>query len=217
MEYQVIKEVLEKLEIFNSANEGGDLRSFSFWLYSQFQDEPPNDPPTLAENLDGQLAAHLATASVHLKHYVKTALKDTPLVGMTDFGFLASLMKVESLRKTELITLNYSELSPGIEVIKRLIRFGMAEDFDDPEDGRSRRVRITDRGRELYLAAVGDLIRAARILTGGLAGEEKLRLLRLLEQVNAFHHPIWEQTRSRGLKDVEEWVQSYLHNSNGLP
>jgi DNA-binding MarR family transcriptional regulator len=203
MSYQLVKEVIEKLEAFESSGSGTDLRSFSYWLYSQYQEAPSKGLPNLEENLDGLLTSLITTLNVHAKHYTKTALRGTPLVSMIDFGFLASLVENESLRKTELIARNYSELSPGIEVIKRLIRQELIEDFDDPEDGRSKRVRITRKGRELYLSALEGINKAAHLLCGDLEEEEKLHLLALLRKLNAFHQPIWDQERGKDLEELE--------------
>lgn len=204
MTYQLIKEVLEKLEAFEGGGKGTDIRSFSYWLYSQYQETQEEGRLAMEENLDGQLSSLIMTLNVHAKHYMKTALRDTPLVSMTDFGFLYALIENESVRKTELISRNYSELSPGIEVIKRLIRLDLIEDFDDPEDGRSKRVRITQKGRELYLSALEDVNKATRILCGNLEESEKLRLLALLQKLNAFHQPIWEQERGKTLGELEQ-------------
>jgi len=203
MTYQLVKEVLEKLEAFDNGASGTDLRSFSYWLYSQYQEASPKPAASLEENLDGQLTLMISTLNVHAKHYLKTALRNTPLVSIVDFGFLASLMELESIRKTELIARNYSELSPGIEVIKRLIRLELIEDFDDPEDGRSKRVRITPKGRDIYFSALDGVNKAAHILGGDLAEEEKLWLLALLRKLNAFHHPIWDQERGKDLAELE--------------
>lgn len=203
MTYQLVKEVLEKLESFDTGGSGVDLRSFSYWLYSQYQETPSKGTPTMEENLDGQLTSLISILNVHAKHYMKTALKDTPLVSMVDFGFLASLMENESIRKTELIARNYSELSPGIEVIKRLIRLELIEDFDDPEDGRSKRVRITTKGRDLYFSALGGINKAAQILCGNLEEDEKLRLLSLLRKLNTFHQPIWDMERGKDLEELK--------------
>jgi DNA-binding MarR family transcriptional regulator len=122
---------------------------------------------------------------------------------MIDFGFLASLVENESLRKTELIARNYSELSPGIEVIKRLIRQELIEDFDDPEDGRSKRVCITRKGRELYFSALEGINKAAHLLCGDLEEEEKLHMLALLRKLNTFHQPIWDHERGKDLEELE--------------
>lgn len=203
MTYQLVKEVLEKLEAFDNGGTGADIRSFSFWLYSQFQEAPSRGSASLEENLDGQLTMMISTLNVHAKHYLKTALRNTPLVSIVDFGFLASLMENESIRKTELIARNFSELSPGIEVIKRLIRLDLIEDFDDPEDGRSKRVRITPKGRDLYFSSLEGINKAAHILGGNLEEDEKLRLLGLLRKLNAFHQPIWDNERGKDLDELE--------------
>jgi DNA-binding MarR family transcriptional regulator len=209
MPYFLIREILDKLEAFEREGKSNDLRSFSFWLYSQFQDSPPGETTSLNHNLDGQLINLISILNSHIKRYTKAVLKDSPLVSLNDFSFLASLVEEGSMRKTDLIARNYSELSPGIEVIKRLLRNGLIEDFDNPEDGRSKQVRLTREGRKLYESMLDDMNRAARIMAGDLSEQEKLGLLALTHKLLAFHQPIWDQARGSDLEAIEtQFLQS---------
>lgn len=207
MLFGLIKEVVDQLEIFIQEGHGSDLRDFTVWLYNQVREgerEETKTPPIVDANLDVQIAQLINVLYAHSKQYTKTALKGTPLISMTDFGFLSVLVEEESVRKTELISRNYSELSPGIEVIKRLIRENLIEDFKDPVDGRSRRVRITPFGKEIYDQVLEQMNRAARITSGNLAVEEKLQMLALSNKLKSFHQPIWDMGRSLELEELEE-------------
>ncbi|MCB9283491.1 MAG: winged helix DNA-binding protein [Lewinellaceae bacterium] len=207
MLFGLIKEVVDQLEIFIQEGHGSDLRDFTVWLYNQVREgerEETKTPPIVDANLDVQIAQLINVLYAHSKQYTKTALKGTPLISMTDFGFLSVLVEEESVRKTELISRNYSELSPGIEVIKRLIRENLIEDFKDPVDGRSRRVRITPFGKEIYDQVLEQMNRAARITSGNLAVEEKLQMLALSNKLKSFHQPIWDMGRSLEFEELEE-------------
>jgi DNA-binding MarR family transcriptional regulator len=67
--------------------------------------------------------------------------------------------------------------------LDRLEARGLLERRPDPEDGRARRVSLTDRGRDRVDAAVADLLERERRLLGDLSGEDRESLARLLRTV----------------------------------
>lgn len=205
MQYELLKEVIAQLEVFDREDHGSNLRDFTMWLYNQLkvEEDKIESTPNLDGNLDPQISQLINIFNAHSKHYTKTALKNSPLVSVTDFGFLMSLMEEGSIRKTDLIARNYSELSPGIEVIKRLLRQELVEDFNDPLDGRSKRVRITPKGAEVFQSVLSEINRAARLMSGNLEVEEKLQLLALGNKLKSFHQIIWDQARGQDLTELE--------------
>jgi DNA-binding MarR family transcriptional regulator len=60
---------------------------------------------------------------------------------------------------------------------------GLIDRRPDPEDGRVRRVRLTDRGRDRVDAAVADLLDRERRLLGGLSEPDRNTLAGLLRSV----------------------------------
>ena len=67
--------------------------------------------------------------------------------------------------------------------LDRLESRGLIDRRPDPEDGRVRRVRLTDRGRDRVDAAVADLLERERRLLGGLSEPERNTLAGLLRSV----------------------------------
>ena len=67
--------------------------------------------------------------------------------------------------------------------LDRLESRGLIDRRPDPEDGRVRRVRLTDRGRDRVDAAVGDLLDRERRLLGGLSEPDRNTLAGLLRSV----------------------------------
>jgi len=67
--------------------------------------------------------------------------------------------------------------------LDRLESRGLIDRSPDPEDGRMRRVRLTDRGRHRVDAALADLLDRERRLLGGLSEPERNRLAGLLRSV----------------------------------
>jgi DNA-binding MarR family transcriptional regulator len=75
--------------------------------------------------------------------------------------------------------------------LDRLESRGLLDRRPDPEDGRVRRVRLTDRGRDRVDAAVADLLDRERRLLGGLSEPDRNTLAGLLRSVlvNFDSHP----------------------------
>ena len=67
--------------------------------------------------------------------------------------------------------------------LDRLETRGLIDRRPDPEDGRVRRVRLTDRGRDRVDAAVADLLDRERRLLGGLSEPDRNTLAGLLRSV----------------------------------
>ena len=105
----------------------------------------------------------------------KKVLYDSDLVSMDGHTFLSMLNHNDSIRKMELIKANYSEVSSGIEVIKRLLRKGFIEEFNDPNDKRSKRVRITNVGKMEHEKTLPDLRKVLDIMAGNLSDEKKIK------------------------------------------
>ncbi|AEE48298.1 MarR family winged helix-turn-helix transcriptional regulator [Haliscomenobacter hydrossis] len=210
MSYDLLKQVIGLLEDFEQETGNKDLTAFSEWLYQRQRgaQEEAEIPRTrwddYPENIDVHIAMSIGGLNAHAKHYIKTALKDSELKGMHDFTFLATLVDQGDLRKTDLIALNMLEFSPGMEVIRRLLRNGFIEDYDNPEDGRSRRVSITAAGKAVFFSAMQNIQKVNRIVVGNLTEAEKQVVLNKLRKLMAFHQPIWDNEYGEDLEKIME-------------
>lgn len=208
MSYHLIKEVIDLLEDFEQENVKQDLPTFAQWLQTRVA-EPREEVPNTrwddyTSDIDAHLAMNIGVLHTHAKHYIKTALKDTELRGMHDFTFLAALIAHGDLRKSDIIAKNMLEFSPGMEVIRRLLRNGFIKDYENPEDGRSRRVSITPAGRAVFEEAMQKMQNVHQIVAGNLSIKEKELLLQQLRKLIAFHQPIWDNEYGEDLEKIVE-------------
>jgi len=207
MTYDLLKEVIAVLEVFEQETGQQDLSAFSDWLQQRQSDlEEAKIPRTRWDdyppNLDAHIAMSIGGLNAHAKHYIKTALKNTELKGLQDFTFLATLISQGDLRKTDLIALNMLEFSPGMEVIRRLLRNGFIADYENPEDGRSRRVLITSEGKVVFEKAMEQIQKVNRIVVGNLSDAEKHGLLLKMRKLIGFHQPIWDNEYGEELEKI---------------
>lgn len=203
MTYALLESLLKELKKYEAEKGLPDLSEFSAWLYEQQHPEPAqegiNGASRRQHELDEALAAQLVELYQHARHYIKTALRDTPLKGIFDYSFLLTLEEMGDLRKSDLIHYNTVEFSPGMEVIRRLLRNELIQDYDDPTDGRSKKVRLTADGLEVLQQVRPQMSLVFQILSGNLSMREKRQTLSGLRKLNNFHHPVWEQQHGEEL------------------
>jgi len=211
---ELLQALLPLLEQYYAQEDESDaqLMGFASWLYRQ-QAFPaiPQKTAVPQQLLSDAKEAQTETALTMLisflyrytKHYAKKALEDTPLSTMDDFTFLATLSYQDSLTKTELIQQHLLEITSGIEIIKRLSKQGWVESFADPNDRRSKRVRLTDQGREMLASVMQKMDQVAHIFAGDLATKERALLMPMMFQLNDFHARIYQQDRKSSLEEIE--------------
>ncbi len=189
-----------------------DLQAFALWLYnSEFQrkndvieDAYKNEigKSSIHGNADDQISFILLNMQRLIKFYVKKAVEGTKLVGIDDIHFLMFLAHNESMKKSEIINLNITEMSSGIEVIKRLIKNELIEDFDDPDDKRSKRVRITQKGIDEIKKVSSMFMNIHQLIGKPLEEKEKIPLLASLLKLYNFHISIFNNEKNTALIEI---------------
>lgn len=202
MNYGLARALLERLEAFERQHGEGDLVTFAAWLQEAVEDTGTVRLGPARMRLEDAIAAQMGQLWAHVKHYGKKVLKDGPLVSLNDYVFLLILAQWGDQRKTDLISLALMEVSPGIEVIRRLLRNGLVEDYDDPDDRRSKRVRISARGEEVLRSIDGPMNQMSTIVSGNLSRDEKRQLVRLLRKLVLHHEQIWREDQSSTLEEI---------------
>ncbi len=206
--YALLEELIPLLEEYEgSTQNGANLSAFSIWMSQKLSVSRPGLLPkrnSTEESTDTILTMLISYLFRYAKHYTKKALESTSLSTLDEFTFLATLSYQGSLTKTELIQQHLLEVTSGIEIIKRLMRAELIDDFPDPNDRRSKRVKITDKGRRTLDRVMLQMDRVAQIVSGDLSGTELSQLLPLMHRLNDFHALIHMQDRKSDLETIEE-------------
>lgn len=217
--YQLLKDLLgylEQYELEGHHSEAGMIH-FAGWLtrkvgmaqpdyFVEYRgDMSPEDKAREGEPDSGTILVMLITfLSRYAKIYGKKALDKSPLNSLDEYGFLATLTAMPSLTKSELIQQNLLEFTSGIEIIKRLRKHGLIEEFPDPNDGRSRRVKLTEAGKAMFWDLKGEMELMARIVEADLKEEEKGMLLPVLYRLHQFHYVIHHEDRKSSLLEIDQ-------------
>jgi len=157
----------------------------------------------ITENAIGRLFVYM---SRYARSYIKLALDGTPLISPDDFTCLAILLTHEELSKKELIERNMQEKTSGSEVIRRLIAAGLVHQKDGIDDKRTKKVSITQKGRELLYRVFLDMNNVGTIVSGRLTRSEKLVLQHLLQKLEDFHHHLHENNEVNSKEDLARWA-----------
>lgn len=198
-----------------------DLQAFSLWLYNEeaerkkmiahkrwYKDATnnPDEPHTgIAHgSVDDQISFILLSMHKLIKFYVKKLLEPTQLVSLDDIHYLMFLSETESVTKSEIINSSINEMSSGIEIIKRLQKKGLIEDFEDPDDKRSRRVKITKKGLNEVKKVTSKFGRVHGLLVNAIPDDDKFTLLSLLNRIYEFHLKIYNNEKDTPLEDLLE-------------
>ncbi len=217
MKYDLLKEVLTKLDQYESQEANTSMEGFTLFLNKKlnglketpavpqkFSDETLDQMSNQTMGFENHITFLIAMMWKYAKHYIKEAFKDLPIKSIDDFSFLAALSGDTDLNKTELIHKNITEIPSGMEIIKRLTQKGMIVSFPDPNDKRAKRLKITPMGQGVMGGAIVQLMRIAKIIVGDLTISERITLLSILEKLNHFHTDIHQNDWKSDLNTLEE-------------
>jgi len=215
MSYQNLIEITKYLEEFEhqDKNNSFDIQNFAYWL----SEKVAKKPRSLQENSSGitnsikqqsadvQISILIGRMGKYARVYIKKILSHTKLSGIDDYSFMATLMFRESMTKTELSHYNLMDsVTSGADIIKRLVKYGLIEEFDDEVDKRSRRVRISHEGKLQMFKIFEEMEMVSDIITGNLEGDEKLFLLYYLKKLDVLHKTIYDADRKCELTEIKE-------------
>jgi len=186
----ILSEIIEYLQKYQyeKDKEPTNLKDFVIWL-NGFIFNRNFDSNSLhnEKDLNLQFTHLLIMQSKYFKMYCKKALKNSIINTPDDFSFLYHLNHYDSFRKMELIHIHLLEAPSGIEVIKRLLKKELIEEFDDPEDKRAKRIRITNRGRKETKKLLPLMKEVYSNMTAELLLAEKLHFISFLKKLNDYH------------------------------
>lgn len=146
----------------------------------------------------------LGRLSRFLTFYMKKVFAQSDIGSIMEFGILACVETLGTPKKIEVIHYNLIEKTTGTEMMKRLVKLGMLEEFDDTEDKRSKRVRITVKGTAFLESIRMELWQAGLIVTGNMPLEKQQELADMLDYLNNFHDAIYFNQHDASIEEIVE-------------
>lgn len=145
MKAALLHNLIDLVEEFNSTNASGAMEDFVVWLSGRYFES--EDTEGHKEQLDLMLAFQISMLNKSIKKQTKEVISESSLSSLDGYSFLLHLEHADSFRKMKLIEMHNLEAPTGIEVIKRLLSKGLIEEFNDVEDKRAKRVKMTQKGK----------------------------------------------------------------------
>ncbi len=223
MHYSIVKDVLLLLEKFEAENNMSaylsDIEGFKAWLCAKESQKvnKVHEPYWEGKENGRTPESVISTLLVHLnryaKSYSKSAIFDSDFATQEDFIYMITLKTFGEMTKTELIKKNIHEKPAGMLVINRLIKLGWIVQKESVTDKRTKVISITELGATALENQMSKIRRATSIVSADLTHSEKMELIRILEKLEKFHHPIFNRNIDSGsLIDTISKEYSFLEN-----
>ncbi|MFN4085278.1 MAG: MarR family winged helix-turn-helix transcriptional regulator [Spirosomataceae bacterium] len=211
---QQFKELVESWE--KLSEEYPDLEVEAFCLHYLAQKRKVHlTPSSIGMSTDAKLSGLCGRLAKYATYYSKRALEPHEIRSIEDWVYLARLMQMGSPTKSELIVEMVSEFPSGIDVIKRLIKNGWVEEYPDEFDRRSKRVRVTESGRNLLFSTFQRMEDVSKVAFQPLDTLEKELLFLILHKLDTFHQQTHPQVRQFSHEDACTFFEN-IQESDGV-
>jgi len=190
--FQLVQEFISTLNTFDDEKDW-TLKDFCNWYLQSEQQKNNNETTQLFEIHDKKLPGTIVMSilirklSKFLVAYSKKALHNTLLNNVEDYAYLRVLENMPNATKTSLINEMTSEFTSGIEIIKRLIKMNLVQEFQDEEDKRSKILKITDEGRKILIDCDPHMSKVSDLVFGELSNSELATMFEILNPINEKH------------------------------
>jgi DNA-binding MarR family transcriptional regulator len=181
MDYTLLKELLKQLEAYRQVSDGNKLEDFVIWLNNQLFSDHQDEATAAHDEL--LIAFKLIHVNKELKKQTKQVLSTSNVSSIDEYSFLLHLELQDSFRKMEIIEMHHLEAPTGIEIIKRLLKNKLIEEFADQEDRRAKRIKITTKGKKEVKETKPQIDRIFARFTEPLSLDEKIRLSGILDKL----------------------------------
>ncbi|HEY2580954.1 MAG TPA: MarR family transcriptional regulator [Mucilaginibacter sp.] len=202
-------ELVNQWADFEEKHPDGDLDEFCrYQLTAKREKESVNDLfngeiPRRADIVITKLIDRLAR--IHMI-YVQIALKDMQISHFEEFSLLSAIANLKTPRKTEVIYHTINELSTGLNLLAGMNKQGYITEEDDPDDKRSKRLRLTPKGEKVLQECYERFSKIPEILFMDIPEEDVRLCTQLLKNVEIKFAKLWLQHKSKTFDEVYERI-----------
>jgi len=134
--------------------------------------------------------------------YAVAATAGTGINTSEEFSLLNAIDSLNEPRKTVAIYTALFELSTGTDMLNRLKKIGFIIEYDDTEDRRSKRVKITPKGYKALAICRKRMTQLAEMEFHDLTFDEKKICIRLLSSVDTKFSGLWQSHKGKDFEDI---------------
>ncbi|CAD7813438.1 HTH-type transcriptional repressor NicR [Chryseobacterium aquaeductus] len=210
MQTDFIIDLLMQVKEFENSHcykPNSSVEDFRMWLNDKkYTEECPtklfkneNHQVSFTEN---EICKQVLLLGRYSKLLIRKGLSDFPDLANEEFTYLYRLKDEPYLTKIQLIEKNGHEKQTGTQIIKRLLEARLLEEKNDDEDKRSKRLNLTERGKEMFHESVNNINQTSKILSGTLNDHEKNELLNILKKLNEFHAHVYTDYKNSDIFEI---------------
>ncbi len=154
--------------------------------------------------LNGKLGRTIGRLGRFAQFYSRRVLADLELNNLDDFTYLQVLNQLKNPKKSVLIEENISEFSTGSEIINRLTRQRFIKEYPDKEDGRSKRLALTAKGKKTLDRCYERMQNLTAMLFTNMPDDDKELIYMMLSPLDQLHTHAYRQTKTKDLQKIKE-------------
>ena len=181
MSYKILQDLISHLEEYTETKSSDSLENFLVWLNNKMFGAAGDTEHK--DHLELMIGFQISMLNKEIKRQTKSIISNSALSSLDGYSFLLHLENGNSFRKMELIEMHKLEAPTGFEIIKRLISKGLIEEFDDENDRRAKRVRLTQSGEAELVSLKPQIDAAFGKFSEKLEMDEKLNLVGTLSKL----------------------------------
>ncbi|QEC74639.1 MarR family winged helix-turn-helix transcriptional regulator [Mucilaginibacter ginsenosidivorax] len=156
----------------------------------------------LRPDLNGQLVILLRRIGKFHIAYSNKALEGTGIDQMEEFGILVTVYNQKNPIKSEAIFNNIMELSSGSNMLIRLKKRGLVSEYDDEQDKRVKRLKLTVKGEAALMKAKDVVLQVAEMMVHDLTDEDKRLCIQLLQPVDRRFSGLFQKQRNKSFEEI---------------
>lgn len=225
-------------------NRRANLEEFSGWMQQRLQERRKNTDSTIdavqhamairtalavdngtishqPTDADGTISILLGRMGRYAKLYTKKALDGQLVASIDEFVLLAAIIQYERTQgeptKSEVYSATLTETTTGSEIMRRLEKSGLVEEYADTKDKRMKRVRLTPSGKGAFFQIAQQMSAASHIIAGTLTNAQKAEFIHLLTLLDTFHSKMYTEHRMESFEELSLHATAQKENLAPFP
>ena len=200
-------ELISQWGNFDAQHPDGSIEDFCrYYLISKNNKQniitSPTMPSSRGVSVDFALMRLLGRIMKLHTIYAVAATYGTGINSSEEFSLLNAIDCLDEPRKTVAISTALFELSTGTDMLSRLKKIGFIDEYDDTEDKRSKRLKITSKGRKALVICRKRMEQLAEMEFHDLTDDEKKLCIRLLTNVDSKFSALWQSHKGRSFDEI---------------
>ncbi len=225
--YNVIKQIIDLWEEYESNADQIQLTDFAEWLNLQVKERSDLNEKTAtsrfrsAPSLQSQALKNFDEATRFMEYisrisrfnefYTRKFFEGLPINSRLEFLFLQTVNLTGKAKKTDLINYLLVEYTTGMDIIKRLINNGLLQEALNENDKRVKLLEITEEGKDKLLLAEKRLKDERTMFLACTSMNKWKKAMPVLEEICDFHNAIYNKHNDKPYPELLNLMDSLKH------